>query len=952
MPLSWPEIRNRAVEFQRRWKGETSERAESQAFWIEFLNIFGVDRKKVGAFEKKVQLKRAKSVKNGRIDLFWPGKLLVEMKSAGADLNRAFDQATDYFDALPDRDLPRYILVCNFERFRLYDLEENIEHPEFALEQLDKRIRLFGFIAGYNVQAIKPQDPINIKAAERMGKLHDALKASGYTGHALEVLLVRLLFCLFADDTGIFTPSASFRDWVTDETKEDGSDLGRALNEFFEILNTPKDKRLDSQREKFQAFEYVNGQLFSETLRTPAFNGDTRNYLLDACALDWSTISPAIFGALFQSIMSGEDRRKLGAHYTSEENILKLIKPLFLDELRAEFERSKGNRNHLFELQKRLRTLNFLDPACGCGNFLVIAYRELRTLELDIVRASRNLYDPATQRLFETDIRKFITIDVDQFYGIEIEEFPAQIAQVALWLTDHQMNQRATDEFGPYFARIPLRSTATIRHANALRVDWNEVISAERCSYVLGNPPFVGKNFQSREQKQDALETFRPIKGSGILDFVAAWYVKAVSYLKSDSRATTCEIQCAFVSTNSITQGEQIGVLWSWLVSEGVEINFAHRTFKWSNEASGKAAVHCVIVGFSLVSTQRKVIFEYITPTSEPLAVSASNINPYLVDAPNVLLSSLTHPICRVPALRNGSKATDDGNLLLSESEAADLKLKFPITESWIKKFVGGEELINNISRYCLWLKDVSPTHLRSVQPVLERVDRVRKMREASVDEQTRKDALRPALFQKERQPQSTYLGIPRTSSELRSFVPLGYLEQAIIASDNLQTVEDATLHHFGCLSSTMHNAWIRAVCGRLESRYRYSAGIVYNNFPWPDCLTRPSTDLSAKERSCADAIEAAAQGVLNARAAHPESSLADLYDPLTMPADLLKAHQKLDATVDAAYYLSHAADGAKKTWKSDAERVAFLFTLYQKFTSLLPSDAPKKPKRAKASKL
>jgi hypothetical protein len=552
MPLSWTEIRDRAVQFQKRWKGETSEQAESQSFWTEFFNIFGVDRKRVGTFEKKVSLKRAKSVKNGRIDLFWPGKLLIEMKSAGQDLDRAFDQATDYFDGLPERDLPRYILVCNFNRFRLYDLEERIDHPEFALDQLDKRIKLFGFIAGYNVQAIKPQDPINIKAAERMGKLHDALEASGYTGHPLEVLLVRLLFCLFADDTGIFTPTASFRDWIENETKEDGSDLGRALNELFEILNTPKASRLAAQKEKCEAFEYVNGQLFAETLRTPEFNGRTRELLLDACGLDWSTISPAIFGALFQSIMNDVERRKIGAHYTSEENILKLIKPLFLDELRDEFERCKGNRNKLFELQKKLRTLTFLDPACGCGNFLVIAYRELRLLELDILRAANK--GPGSRLI---DIHTELSINVDQFYGIEIEEFPAQIAQVAMWLTDHQMNRLVSDEFGAYFARIPLKNSAAIRHANALRIDWNDVLPAERCSYVLGNPPFIGKQYQSVEQKADVGPIFATLKGGGVLDYVGAWYVRATEYMRRDNElvgslfaSQTINIRCAFVSTD------------------------------------------------------------------------------------------------------------------------------------------------------------------------------------------------------------------------------------------------------------------------------------------------------------------------------------------------------------------------------------------------------------------
>ena len=502
MPLSWNEIRDRATHFQKRWKAAEKENAESQSFWTEFLHIFDIDRKRVGLFEKQVEIKRAgKKVKNGRIDLFWPGTLLVEMKSAGQDLDRAFSQAADYFEALPTRDLPRYILVSDFQRFRLFDLQEGIDHAEFTLDKLRDRIKLFGFVAGYTVQAIKPQDPVNIKAAERMGALHDALRASGYTGHDLEMLLVRLLFCLFADDTGIFTPAQSFREWIESGTKPDGSDLGRALAEFFDVLNTEEAKRQTSQQEDFKSFPYINGKLFESTLRPPAFNAKMRELLLEACALDWSAISPAIFGALFQSIMDDKARRNLGAHYTSEENILKLIKPLFLDELWAEFNKVKKNKNRLFEFHKTLRTLTFLDPACGCGNFLVISYRELRLLELEVLRASLDIERDYGQKL--VDVFNLVHVDVDQFYGIEIEEFPAQIAQVAMWLVDHQMNVRVSDEFGMYFARIPLKTSPHIVHGNALRIDWNGVLPAERCGYLLGNPPFVGHHYQSVAQKAD-----------------------------------------------------------------------------------------------------------------------------------------------------------------------------------------------------------------------------------------------------------------------------------------------------------------------------------------------------------------------------------------------------------------------------------------------------------------
>ncbi|MDO8318972.1 DNA methyltransferase, partial [Rhodoferax sp.] len=505
--------------------------------------------------------------------------------------------------------------------------------------------KIFGFIAGYKALEIKPQDPVNIKAAERMGRLHDALKASGYTEHPLEVLLVRLLFCLFADDTGIFQPAQSFRTFIEERTASDGSDLGSRLAQLFQVLNTDEPRRSQALDEQVAAFPYVNGKLFSEPLPMADFTAAMREALLDACALDWSSISPAIFGSLFQSIMDDKARRNLGAHYTSEENILKLIKPLFLDELWAEFAKVKNNKNRLFEFHKKLRTLTFFDPACGCGNFLVISYRELRELELAVLRAS------ITDGQMTLDIHGLIGINVDQFYGIEIEEFPAQIAQVALWLMDHQMNLRVSEEFGLYFARIPLRTSPHIVHGNALRLDWNEVIPSERCSFVLGNPPFVGAKFMDDAQREDTQRVFAGVENAGLLDFVAAWYVKAAHYLRGDvpaSAASPANTRCAFVSTNSITQGEQVGVLWGWLLAQGVHIHFAHRTFSWSNEASGKAAVHCVIIGFGLQDLPGKVIYEYDDIRGEPHAVAVNNINPYLIDGPDVMAEARMQPVCNV----------------------------------------------------------------------------------------------------------------------------------------------------------------------------------------------------------------------------------------------------------------------------------------------------------------
>ncbi len=577
MPLSWNEIKSRALAFSKHWADACNEDAEAKPFLIAFFEIFGITDKRIASFEHAVKKYGGAA---GFVDLFWPGILLVEMKSRGKNLDRAYGQAMDYFPGIAERDLPRFVLVCDFARFRLFDLAENAVH-EFALAELHKHVRLFGFIAGYQTQVIKPQDPINIKAAERMGRLHDQLKAIGYEGRSLELYLVRLLFCLFAEDTSIFE-KRQFQDYIEQRTSVDGSDLAHHIATLFHILNTPPEKRLKNLDEQLGAFPYINGKLFEAMLAPASFDAAMRESLLDLCGLDWSLISPAIFGSLFQSIMDDKARRNLGAHYTSEENILKLIKPLFLDGLWAEFEKIKGNKKKLAEFHARLRKLTFFDPACGCGNFLVITYRELRLLELEVLRAAH----ASGQQML--DIHQLITVDVDQFFGIEIEDFPAQIAQVALWLVDHQMNIKVSEEFGAYFVRIPLAHSATIVHGNA-------VLPAGRCSYVLGNPPFVGAKYLDDAQREDTHTVFAGIDNAGLLDFVAAWYVKAARYL-----AANPAIRAAFVSTNSITQGEQVGALWGWMLAQGVKIHFAHRTFSWSNEARGKAAVHCVIVGFGL----------------------------------------------------------------------------------------------------------------------------------------------------------------------------------------------------------------------------------------------------------------------------------------------------------------------------------------------------------------
>ena len=585
-----------------------------------------------------------------------------------------------------------------------------------------------------------------------------------------------------------------------------------------------------------------------------------------------------------------------------------------------------------------MRLLTFFDPACGCGNFLVISYRELRLLELEVLRASN------TVGQMSVDVHQLIGVNVDQFYGIEIEEFPAQIAQVALWLMDHQMNLRVGEEFGLYFARIPLRTTPHIVHGNALRMDWNEVLPAERCSFVLGNPPFVGAKFMDDVQREDARTVFAGIDNAGLLDFVAAWYVKAVRYVKVPGAGIEpAYARCAFVSTNSITQGEQVGVLWGWLLAQGAHIHFAHRTFSWNNEAKGKAAVHCVIIGFELEDRPGKMIYAYEDIRGEPHPVSAANINPYLVDAIDVVLPRRTLPICDVPDIRFGNQPIDGGNLIFDEQQAEELRVLHPEMAPYVRLFLGADEFINGGLRWCLWLKDCPPTLIRKVPLITARLKAVQKFRLDSTRAATRDLAATPAQFAFVSHIEAPFLIVPSVSSERRRFVPIGFAPPDLIVSNLCLAVYDAGIFHFGVLSSTMHNAWLRYTCGRLKSDYRYSNTVVYNNFPWPDLASIRPSDQAERARA---AIETAAQVVLDTRAEFPDSSLADLYDPLTMPPALVKAHQKLDAVVDAAYALG----GGRKTWKNDAERVAYLFELYQKYTSLLPPSAAARKKRGSKS--
>jgi hypothetical protein len=914
MALSWNEIKDRALSFSKEWEGTSSEEADAKPFLIDFFNVFGINQRKVGSFEHKV---KKLNDADGYIDMLWKGQILIEMKSKGKNLDKAFTQAKDYIHGLKKHEEPKYILICDFHTFRLYDLEATEDgFLEFNLSELVNHVQSFGFIAGYQKKIYKDEDPVNIKAAELMGKLHDRLKEIGYEGHPLEVYLVRILFCLFAEDTTIFEKQ-QFQNYIEERTSEDGSDLAAKIQELFQVLNTPLDKRFKNIDEQLNAFPYVNGKLFEEILPGAFFDTKMRQTLLDCCYLDWSKISPAIFGSMFQSVMNPIERRNLGAHYTSEKNILKLIKPLFLDELYSEFESIKTNKAKLNEFHIKLSKLKFLDPACGCGNFLVITYRELRLLEIEVLRALNN------KGQYVLDIRKIIWLDVDMMHGIEYEEFPARIAEVAMWLMDHQMNMRISNEFGHYYARLPLKKSAKIVHSSALIIDWESVIPKHELNYIIGNPPFIGKKEQKPEQKLEMENVFHGVKGSGVLDYVCAWYLKASQYIQNT------KIKVAYVSTNSIAQGEQVCLLWNLLFNKyQIKIHFAHRTFNWSNEAKSNAAVHCVIIGFASFDINNKLIFEYEDIKGEPHVIKVKNINPYLVEGKDITVENRKYPICKVPEIIYGSFALDDGQYTLSEEEKNSIIQENKNSEKLIKPFIGGRELLHSEKRYCLWLIDANPKDLLSNSKIKTRIDSVKKWRSKSERSNTKKMADTPTVFAEIRQPKTNYLAFPTVSSVNRKYIPIAFLSPEIIASNQLYILPNANVYYFGILTSLIHMSWVKYVAGRLKSDYRYSASIVYNNFPFPE-------NPSEKQK---EAIEKSAQKVLDTRSKYPESSLADLYNPLTMPPDLVKAHNELDKAVDASY--------SKQTFTSDAKRMEFLFELYEKYTGGLFGEEKKKGKK------
>ncbi len=926
--LTQLEIKERAFVFAKEWAGTSREKAESQSFWNEFFEVFGMRRRRVAIFEEPV---KKLGDKRGSIDLFWKGTLIVEHKSEGKDLNKAFDQATDYFPGIQEQDLPQYILVSDFSRFRLYDLE-NRTQEEFGLSDLPDKVNLFGFISGYKTQTYQDEDPVNIQVAEKMGELHDKLLASGYKGHNLEVFLVRLIYLLFADDTGIITPKDHFHYFLENRMNPNGSDTGPILTNIFQILNTPTEDRQTSFDEELLQFPYINGHLFEENLPMPAFSAQMRQILLDCCGFNWGKVSPAIFGSMFQAVMDKETRRNLGAHYTSEKNILKVVHGLFLDDLQKEFELGKHDTYKLRSLHEKIAGLKFFDPACGCGNFLVITYSEIRKLEIQILK-QLDLLSGKDARQLVTDVSSLSKIDVDSLYGIELEEFPARIAEVAIWLTDHRMNMELSKEFGQHYARLPLKKAAHIIHGNAVQLDWKDIVPEPTRSdlteiYILGNPPFVGKKARSAEQVDDMDLVFGKSENTGVLDYVCCWYAKAAKFIR-DSKT-----QVAFVSTNSITQGEQVGVLWQFLQPENITINFAHRTFRWSNEARGNAAVFCVIIGFAKFGKTDKKIFDYIKPDADSMELKVKQINAYLVDADNLIINSRSKPICSVPELSFGSMPNDDGNLLFDEEEKNNFLSKEPKAEKFIRPLISAREFLHGENRYCLWLINAAPEELRALPEVKKRIEAVRLYREISKREATRKLASTPGLFGEIRQPDSNFVLIPLHTSEYRKYIPMVFFTKEFIANNSCATLPNASLYHFGVMQSIMHMVWVKQICGRIKGDYRYSNNVVYNNFIWPE---NPTEDQRKR-------VEIAAQEVLDARAMFKSSTLADLYDPDTMPKELVEAHQNLNKAVDICY-------GVKKKL-SELERLVLLFGLYKKYTSPLIPDQVKVKKLRKAKSL
>lgn len=841
MTLPWSEVRKNAIHFVRDFGEETRERAEAQTFWNAFFSVFGVSRPKLASFEQPVKLL---GDKRGSIDLFWKGTLIVEHKSAGKDLDRAYTQALDYFPGLKEHELPKIIIVSDFQRIKVYDLIKDTSH-EFKIKEFPDNLGYFRFMLGYEQRDYKEEPEVNIKAAEVMGRLHERLKKGGYVGHPLEVLLVRLMFCMFADNTGLF-PQKHFAYYIRTHTKENGTDLGMHMEAIFKVLNLPKEKRQKMLAEELNEFPYVNGKLFEEKFDNPEFDADLRSLLLECFGFNWSRVSPAVFGSMFQSVMEESDnkneRRDFGMHYTSEKDILKTISPLFLDGLNAEFESHLKDKDYLTQMLKRIAKMKFLDPACGCGSFLVISYRELRKLELKIHLQLRDLNKNYLRpEIMGISVQEAFNygINVDSMYGIELFEFPVRVAWVALWIVDHQMNMEITDKFGDEYNRLPLKIAPNIRQGNALAVrtdgkilplDWNTLVSNKELTYILGNPPYAGDHLQSQAQKEDMALVCGKIKNYKSLDYVSGWFVKAAEYIKGT------KIKACFVSTNSITQGEQVSILWGYLKEQEIKIHFAHKTFKWQNDAKGNANVHVVIIGFASYDTKTKLLYDYEHPTSHPVEMKADNINAYLLNQADIIVNSRSKPLCDVPEMLYGNKPADYGNFLFTDQEKDEFLKAEPDALKYMRPFIGAEEFLHGETKWCLWLKEIQPSEIKRMPKVEERIINVRDFRLKSTKKATVNLADTPYLFAEIRQPESgDLILIPLHSSENRKYIPIDILSSEHIIGNSCSFVPKVNLYHFGIITSAMHMAWMKQLCGRLESRYRYSNKIVYNTFPWAE---------------------------------------------------------------------------------------------------------------------
>lgn len=926
--------RTAAKKFVEDWTGKGYEKGESQKFWLQLLReVLGVENpEQFISFEDQVHLDHTSFI-DARIPAT---KVLIEQKSSDKDLYKAikqsdgsllnpFQQAKRYITELPLSQHPRWVVTCNFQKFCVYDMERpNGEPQEILLKDLEKEYYRLSFLVDTGSEHLKKEMEVSIKAGEIVGLLYDALLkqykdcTNEESLKSLNILCVRLVFCLYAEDAGIFGKHDIFLDYLR---QYDVSKMRKALIELFTVLNTKPEDRDPYLEDDLKAFPYVNGGLFAqEHIEIPQFTEEIRTLLLEKASanFDWSEISPTIFGAVFESTLNPETRRKGGMHYTSIENIHKVINPLFMDELNEEFAEIKAlpqnkNRDKKFaEFQNKIANLNFLDPACGSGNFLTETYISLRKLENEI------LYELQKGQVTLGAVTNPIKVSIGQFYGIEINDFAVTVAKTALWIAESQMLKKTEDIVHMDLDFLPLKTYANIVEGNALRIDWEDVISKDKLNYIMGNPPFVGYSLQTKEQKEDILSIYidengKPYKTSGKIDYVAGWYFKSAELMQNTN------IKTALVSTNSITQGEQVAGVWKPLFDRfNIHIDFAHRTFRWDSESNSKAHVHCVIVGFSCTpnNNKRKLY------TNERMQL-VDNINAYLLASDNIFIENIKKPLCNVPEMVKGSIPVDGGNLIIEAEDYEEFIKKEPNAKPFIKNLVGSEEFINNKDRYCLWLDKIKPAEIRHCPLILERISKVREMRLASSKEATRKFADYPMRFMEIRQPETDYLLIPRVSSENRKYIPIGYISKDVISTDANMILPNATLYHFGVLTSNVHMAWMRAVCGRLEMRYRYSNTIVYNNFPW----CNPTTEQKAK-------IEKTAQGILNARALYPDCSLADLYDELTMPPELRKAHQENDKAVMEAYgFRIKDEQTGKFRWLTESETVARLMHMYQELT-------------------